>query len=239
LFVGFFLLFILPSLAVSGQGHNIVIDGNLADWNGIYPVVIDDEINATRSLDLQKGFLAVNDSHLFVRVDFAAPFENWASLLANLTVQTSNSVYILMCQVIYETTPHWSFTSVHRGVSLNSSLNAPDASHLATHPGWGEVDLSTKRTMEFAFLLTDIEIDKTAELNVTFWHIGNVSAGTIYNVPLLDAGSTPPPSSTSENQLEIGSTPPSDFTLLLFAIFGAEIVIIAFLIVFIKKKLNL
>jgi hypothetical protein len=156
----------------------IVIDGELSDWNDISPIVVEETIDPSKAMDLQYGYITNNASHLFFRMDFAEQYE-YPMIFANVTIQIPNgSVYIIMSQVVYDSEPYWSFSAVFNGSSLDSPYNAPTPNHaLAEHQdGWSYVD-SSNTTLEFAILLEDLDIDDGDEIQFVFWHFDDQSAG--------------------------------------------------------------
>ena len=65
----------------------------MSDWEGIEPIVVDDSVELP--LDLQKGFLVTNRSHLFVKIDFEVNNSNILSLYANLTLNIHQLIRFL------------------------------------------------------------------------------------------------------------------------------------------------
>ncbi|MFX0067341.1 MAG: hypothetical protein ACFFC7_34910, partial [Candidatus Hermodarchaeota archaeon] len=195
---------VIPTDVGSESRYGIEIDGDFSDWSGINPVLVEDEIHSEYPADVQKAFLAANDTHLFIRVDYAAPLEGWACVLSNFTIRTPNeSVYMVMSQVIFDETPHWSFTMVIPGRSLDSPYNAEHATVINDYPGWCEVDLSTNATVELAVLLADLGVQKNDPLDVNFWHYYIYSAGTIYDIVPTDADKRNNTETSTENTTEI------------------------------------
>ena len=120
--IGGLLILIICEMAISTTaiGITIIIDGDFTDWEGLEPVFTEEELHPDYWLDIQQAFIAANETMLFVRVDYAAQLDDWASLMTNITLQTpSNEVFILMYQIIYDSIPNWSFTAVFGPVTTD------------------------------------------------------------------------------------------------------------------------
>jgi len=180
-----FLVLMGSTSLVVGAGVTIIIDGDFSDWNGLEPVFTEEEIHPDYWLDIQQAFIAANETMLFVRVDYAAPLDYWASLMTNITLRTpTNEVFVLLFQIVYETEPHWSFSTIFPGRSLSSFLNDPEnLSYIAEYESSGAIDLATNRTVEYYYRLDDLGLQLNDSVDLTFWHYENVSAGEYY-VPL-------------------------------------------------------
>ena len=141
----------------------IIIDGEISDWQNVDPVLVDEPINASYPLDIQSGFFAANETHFFIRIDYAQPYSDFIdpgtgtpigseSLFSNVTIQNSlGEVFVVMCQVVYDTVDQWAFTGVIEGRNLTSPYNAYNTDYAIFHDGsnWGSVDTSTNKTMEY------------------------------------------------------------------------------------------
>ena len=170
----------------------IIIDGEISDWQNVDPVLVDEPINASYPLDIQSGFFAFNETHFFIRIDYAQPYSDFIdpgtgtpigfeSLMSNITIQNSlGEVFVVMCQVIYDTVDQWAFTGVIEGRDLNSPYNT-DTDKIIMHDGsnWGSVDTSTNKTMEYTVLLADLNISTSSVINATLWHFDQAPAGSV------------------------------------------------------------
>ena len=163
---------------VRGSGVTINIDGDFSDWDGITPIFVEEEIHQEYWVDIQQGFVAANDTTLFIRLDYAAPLDYWDSLLGNITIRTpTNDVYVLMYQIIYEAQPFWSFSAIFPGVNLSSYQNDKASPLYVDYQNSVAIDLSTNRTVEYYFLLADLDLQLTDTIDIAFWHYENESAG--------------------------------------------------------------
>ncbi len=179
LHLGLLLLIISSLVSPSmGSGITINIDGDFSDWNGITPIFEEEDIHPEYWIDIQKGFVAANDTTLFIRLDYAAPLDYWKSLMGNITIRTpSNEIYILMYQIVYETYPFWSFSAIFPGRNLTSFLNNKTNPEYVDYQNSVAIDISTNRTVEYYFLLADLGLQLTDSIDIAFWHYENESAG--------------------------------------------------------------
>ena len=78
---------------------NIIIDGDLSDWESIDPLFHEENITFDLFFDIKKGYLAVNETHLFLRIDMEGSYDDNTSshvfIYANVTIQTLSDVFIL------------------------------------------------------------------------------------------------------------------------------------------------
>ncbi|MCK4847791.1 MAG: hypothetical protein KAT16_02070, partial [Candidatus Heimdallarchaeota archaeon] len=89
-------------ISTTAIGVTIIIDGDFSDWNGLEPVFIEEEVHPDYWLEIQQAFIVANETTLFVRVDYAAAIDDFASLMTNITLQTpSEEVFILMYWIDY------------------------------------------------------------------------------------------------------------------------------------------
>ncbi len=179
LILGLLLLIVISVVFPSmGGGVTINIDGDFTDWEGIAPVFVDDEIHPEYWVDIQKGFVAANETTLFIRLDYAAPLDYWDSLLGNITIRTpSNEVYILMYQIVYESHPFWSFSAIFPGRNLSSFLNDKTNHEYVDYQNSVAIDITTNSTVEYYFLLADLGLQLSDTIDIAFWHYENESAG--------------------------------------------------------------
>jgi hypothetical protein len=231
-----FILLIGSVYLSSGVGISIIIDGNFSDWEGITPVFVDEEAHPDYWLDIQQGFVAANETTLFIRLDYNRSLDYWDSLLGNITIQTpANKTFILMYQIVYETEPHWSFSAIFPGINLSSFLNDPqNLTMVADYQDSVAIDPSTNRSVEYYFKLADLGLTIDDSVNMTFWHYEGVSAGeysvllhrkagTVYRIALSGDRETTtegdPTSSTSTTMTSSAETTTTD-QITTFSILG-------------------
>jgi len=201
-------------VSTTAIGATIIIDGEFSDWNSLEPVFTEEEIHPNYWLDIQQAYIVANETLLFIRVDYAAPLDYWASFMTNITLQTpSGEVFVLLFQIVYETEPHWSFSTIFPGTDLSSFLNDPEnLTQIADYQNSGAIDSATNRTVEYYYRLDDLGLQLSDSVDVTFWHYENVSAGeysvilhkyagTVYKVLLNGTGSSYHPSSTTTTNI--------------------------------------
>lgn len=174
----------------------ITIDGDFSDWTNqhINPAIVDDPVNESYPLDLQKGYLVANNTHLFIQVEFDRPYSafidpginepiGFHSLFSNITIQNPlGDCYIVMTQVVYKDFPELSgFTAVFKGISLDSPYNNITETSYSHHSGtkWTMVNYPVNTTLEFAVLLTDLDMTYNSIINATFWHFDQSPAGSL------------------------------------------------------------
>lgn len=231
------------------QGTSIIIDGNLDDWAGLDPIIREPMVNETYFLDINSVFITANGSHLFVRVDYEAPLDYWNSLLANMTIRTPDgAIYILMAQIIYDTLPHWGFTAIVNGLDLLSPYNnieVPES--VAEYQDSIAIDLTTKRIIEYYYLLADLGLTINDSIDITVWHYDSIKAGgttyqgnpilalTKYNVKIANPSMGPELSTTSTTSMSMtDSTKTSEITEGFHILFTISIMLIV--IVYSKRQ---
>jgi len=250
--MGGLLILIICEMVISTTaiGTTIIIDGDFSDWDGLEPVFTEEEIHPDYWLDIQGAYITANDTMLFVRIDYAAPLDYWASLMTNITLQTpSNDVFILMNQIVYDSEPHWSFTAIFPGINLSTFQNDKEnMTEIASYQN--SVAISPSNTsVEYYYPLSDLGLTIDATINATFWHYEAISAGeytvqlhkfagTVYQISLKqtvnESSGTSGSTSTSTTTTTDTGTTTTDRV-----IFGLDLILtVVILVPLLRKKRN-
>lgn len=182
--IGALLILIICEMLIftAAVGVTIIIDGDFSDWDGLEPVFTENEIHPDYWLDIQRAFIAANETMMFVRVDYAAQLDYAAFLVTNITLQTpTNEVFILMYGINYKSVPNWSKTWIFPGINLSSFLNG-NITEITSYQNSAAISPSNT-SVEYYYPLNDLNLTLNDTVNVTFWHYEAISAGE-YIVPL-------------------------------------------------------
>ena len=168
------ILLILSSNTIStiSQGTSIIIDGDLSDWEGLEPVLVDEENQYW--MDIQTAYISNDTDYLYFRVDYAQALD-FPSLFANVTLEIPNgSVYVLFNAIYFENELH-SHSAIFKGSTIDNPYNNETYPFVEYHT-LTAVDLNTNKTIEFAFPLEDMGLQSNDTINVIFWHYDNIAA---------------------------------------------------------------
>lgn len=189
LFVLLVLIILLNFSPVSGDTSNIFIDGDLADWNGINPIIIDEAINESHFLDVGAVYMTANETNLFYRMDFDVTPQHWASLMTNITIRIPNqTVFVLLSQILFEEVPHWSFTGIFRGIDILSPYNNKSLiEHDVFYDNSVAIDSTTNQSIEFYYKLADLGLIINDSIDITVWHYDSLIVGdqVFQGIPIL------------------------------------------------------
>jgi len=182
--VGLIIFVILSHRSTSigeNNGTTIILDGNMDDWAEINPIIVDEAVNESYWLDVNAVYVTANLTNLFLRFDYESPLGYWDSLVANLTIRTPDQrVFILLCQIIYDVEPHWSFTAIFHGINIHSPYNnnSLDAEGpIAEYQNTVAIDSATNSSIEFSYLLADLNLTITDYIDITAWHYDSIMVG--------------------------------------------------------------
>ncbi len=246
------------------QATSLAIDGDMSDWIGIDPIIVDEAVNESYFLDVGAVFMNANDTHLVFRMDYDVTIDYWESLMANITIRTPNqTVFVLLCQIVYEQLPHWSFTGIFRGIDILSMYNNFSmVQHDIFYENTVAIDLTTNSSIEFCYMLTDLGLKINDSIDITVWHYDGIIVGEYFyqGIPIIantqygvqiqkklatypesTSGSTTNPTSSDDTADYTVSTSieilPDDTTTAITPAFGIlSSVIITVLITFQRRK---
>ncbi len=168
---------------VSGQVNAIIIDGDMSDWNGIQPILVEEDVIFEPWFDIQKGYIAVNETNLFIKIDYAGSSEDHLFRFSNVTIRTPNEkCYVLCITVDFLYYPVRTFAL--EGFSILSPYH-PSPGKFFEYYNNAAVDNSTTNSTESIFPLADFGLEYTETIDISFWHLDDYLAGTVYNVNLF------------------------------------------------------
>ncbi|MHA1995864.1 MAG: hypothetical protein ACW97Z_15060 [Candidatus Hodarchaeales archaeon] len=173
----------------SPSDTNILIDGNLSDWDSIDPLFHENETKFDPHFDIKEGYLTVNDTNLFLRIDMeGSSYESTGHvfLYVNVTIQTLSEVFVLSMGADYYENQFYSNTWLTPGRNLNSPYHIDprnDSFYVKSYQNTTALD-PTNTSIEASYSLIDLGLEVFDEINITFWHFDNYSAATLYDVPL-------------------------------------------------------
>ena len=176
------LLVVLTCTRVSGQVNVIEIDGDMNDWNGIEPILEEEDVIFDPWFDVQRGYITVNETSLFIKIDYAGRSEEFLFHYSNVTIRTPNGkCYVLCITVNFIYSPVRTFAL--EGISLLSPYHPPTGKFFEYY-GNAAFDNSTTNSTESTFPLADFGLEHTDTIDISFWHVEDYLAGTVYNVNL-------------------------------------------------------
>jgi hypothetical protein len=157
----------------------------MSDWNDIDPILVEEEIKFEQHFDIQYGYITADETHLFIRIDYAgSPPADISFLFSNVTIRTPNEqCFVLSITVDFEYDPITTF--VTEGIDILSPYH-PSSGEFYTNEYYNNAayDESTKSSTECAFPLADFGLTFSDSIDVSFWHIDDQLAGTVYDVNL-------------------------------------------------------
>lgn len=151
----------------------ISIDGDLADWESIFPIFYNYEPDYSNEFEIDTAYIVNNESHLFFRVSFIEANPHFEQIFINISLALPNgSVYIIMASVDYSTATHYPYLCITEGRDIDSPYNAQYASFVLTR--YDAAVSADNRTIEFGFLLSDLDIQYTDLIDMVFWSMDDL-----------------------------------------------------------------
>ncbi len=155
-----------PHIAIPVEAQtqgSITIDGDLGDWQGVYP--LNDTLGdpGLTGMDIAQVYVTSDDTYVYFRVDYAAPPASIPFLWANITLRNENGTLFM---VMASDDSTWDFVAVFHGISLTETDLAWDL--IASHNQAGFAAMSEDmKSLEFKVPKTDLQV--TQRLDYVFW----------------------------------------------------------------------